>query len=241
MWATVVDKKDWMTFDASSLFPTSQEYEQKISIHHNAWTDTYLDYEMNIYFTKRAQDCYPYPNLTVNKAGGGLLRKTSDGFNFHGPVFAFCGRLGDFLGDPEYKYEVVQAHDMDMRTYADLMSYIAYYCNSKDRFVSLKGPKVTCVKVACDGERKNGVASHQAVQVPRSHPIFLGKGVSSKISEVCLSISWSTAHNCEVLTHPPSVSQCRCSLGSVLLLKHLCPTSTSLSCMLLATRTPRTM
>lgn len=46
MWATVVDKGDYMTFDASSLFPTVQEYEQKSSIHHNAWTDTYLDYEL---------------------------------------------------------------------------------------------------------------------------------------------------------------------------------------------------
>jgi hypothetical protein len=27
MWATLVDKGDWMTFDAQELFPTSQMYE----------------------------------------------------------------------------------------------------------------------------------------------------------------------------------------------------------------------
>lgn len=129
----------------------------------------------------------------MNKAAGALIPKISHKFNFHGPVFAFCGRLGSFLGDPEYKYEIVQAHDMDMRTYADLMAYLTYYCTSGG-FASLKGPKVSCVKVACEGERKAGVLSHQTVRVPRTHPIFIGQGVSSKISEVYPPISQSNCN-----------------------------------------------
>lgn len=182
MWATLVDEGSYMTFDAQSLFPTSERYESKITIHHNAWTDTGLDYELHVYFTTRATDFYPLPNQAVYTACGGLRPKFSYEFNFHGPIFAFCGRLGKFLRDPEYEHELVQAHDMDMRTYAHLVAYLTYYYNKG--FASLKGPKVPCVKVACEGERKSGTPSHQTVRVPRTHPIFIGQGVSSKISEV---------------------------------------------------------
>ena len=190
MWATLVDKGTWMTFDAQGLFPTTQIYESKITIQHQAWTDTELDYEMNLYFTKRARDYYSMPNEIVHNAAGGLIPKTADVYNFHGPVFAFCGRRGSFLKDPAYYYEIVQAHDMDMRTYADLMTYITYYCN-RERFASLKGPRVACVKVASEGDFQSGNFGHyslvhpyQDVAVPRTHPIFTGKGTSSPISEV---------------------------------------------------------
>jgi hypothetical protein len=178
MWATLVDEGGYMTFDAQSLFPTKERYESKIAIHHNAWTDAGLGYELHVYFTGRSPDYYPLPNQAVYTACGGLRPKFSYDFNFHGPIFAFCDRLGAFLGDPEYQHELVQAHDMDMRTYAHLIAYLTYYYN--DGFASLKGPKVTCVKVACKGERNNGVPSHQAVRVPRTHPIFVGKGIPSK-------------------------------------------------------------
>jgi hypothetical protein len=179
MWATVVDKGDWMTFDAQELFPTSQMYESKITIRNNAWTDTYLDYQLDVYFTKRAIDCYPAINQTVNNAAGGLIPTTAE-YNFHGPVFAFCGRL---LGRSEWDNEIVQAHDMDMRTYADLMTFLTYYCNT-ERFAALKGPKVLCVKVASEGDFRQGARPYEVVDVPRTHPIFIGKGVSSPISEV---------------------------------------------------------
>ena len=105
MWATMVDKGDWMTFDAQGLFPTTEPYESKITMHHNRYTDTEMGYQLDIYFTKRAQDRYPDTNQTVNNASGGLIPKVA-AFNFHGPVFAFCGRVE---GDPEFDYEIVQA------------------------------------------------------------------------------------------------------------------------------------
>jgi hypothetical protein len=176
----MVDKGDWMTFDAQGLFPTSERYESKITIRHNAWTDTYLDYQLDVYFTKRAVDCYPAINETVNNAAGGLIPKEAE-YNFHGPVFAFCGRL---LGDSDFYNEIVQAHDMNMRTYADLMTFLTYYCNT-ERFASMKGPKVNCVKVASLGDFQERIAPpYQVVSVPRTHPIFVGKGISSPISEV---------------------------------------------------------
>ena len=189
MWATLEDKGTFMTFDAQGLFPTRERYESKITIQHQAWTGTALDYEMNVYFTKRARDYYPRPNETVNNASGGLIPKIADDYNFHGPVFAFCGRRGDFLEeeDPDYYFEIVQAHDMDMRSYADLMAYLTYYCNTK-QFASLKGPKVPCVKVASQGDKQHGTPPYQVVNVPRTHPIFVGKGVSSPISKVRSSI-----------------------------------------------------
>lgn len=116
-----------MTFDTQGLFPTSEIYEAKINLQHQAWTDTELDYVLNVCFTKRARDCYPAPNETVNNAPGGLIPKTADVYNFHGPVFAFCGRDGTLLKDSEYYSEIVQAHDMDMRSYADLIAYLTYY------------------------------------------------------------------------------------------------------------------
>ncbi|GAB7332636.1 hypothetical protein MBLNU13_g04400t1 [Cladosporium sp. NU13] len=72
---------------------------------------------------------------------------------------------------------------MNMRAKADLMAYLTYYCN-RERFASLKGPKVACVKVASVGDFQHDVCPyHQVVNVPRTHPIFVGKGVSSPISE----------------------------------------------------------
>ena len=76
MWATLEDKGTFMTFDAQGLFPTRERYESKITIQHQAWTDTALDYEMNVYFTKRARDYYPRPNETVNNASGGLIPRS---------------------------------------------------------------------------------------------------------------------------------------------------------------------
>jgi hypothetical protein len=73
---------------------------------------------------------------------------------------------------------------MDMLTYAHLTAYLTFYCN--DDFNLLKGPKVPCVKVACDGDRERGVPSHQSVLVPRSHPVFLGKGAVSNIAMVSI-------------------------------------------------------
>jgi hypothetical protein len=180
MWATVVNKRYYLTIDASSLFPTVDGYEAKMMIHHNAWTDVDHDYELQVYFAGRAQDYYPGQNKAVITATDKLSK-----FDFKGPLFAFCGRLGGSLEDSEYKYDVVQAYDMDMLTYAKLVAYLTYYYN--DGFDLLKGPKVPCVKVACDGDREKGMPSHQAVRVPRSHPVFLGKGLSSMISEVSLS------------------------------------------------------
>jgi hypothetical protein len=177
MWATVVDKAYYLTIDASSLYPTAEDYEPKIRIFHNAWADTGLDYELQLYFTGGAHEYYPYRNKAVSTATNDMSR-----FNFQGPLFAFCGRLGKFLGDPEFEHDVVQAYDMDMLTYAHLVAYLAYYYNPE--FDAVKGPKVPCVKVACNGDREKGVPSHQAVLVPRSHPVFLGKGILSNIAMV---------------------------------------------------------
>lgn len=72
---------------------------------------------------------------------------------------------------------------MNMRSDADLMAYLTYYCNG-ERFASLKGPKVDCVKVASVGDFQHDALTYQVVSVPRTHPIFVGKAVSSPISEV---------------------------------------------------------
>jgi hypothetical protein len=53
MWATLVDEGSYMTFDAQDLFPTSERYESKITIHHNAWTDAGLGYGLHVYFAGR--------------------------------------------------------------------------------------------------------------------------------------------------------------------------------------------
>jgi hypothetical protein len=103
-------------------------------------------------------------------------------FDFSGPVFAYHSHpAGNVLG-PELEHDAATAYDMDMRTYAHLVACLTYHHN--DSFDRLKGPKVTCVKAACEGDIAKGVPSHQAVLVPRSHPVFLGKGAFSMISEV---------------------------------------------------------
>jgi hypothetical protein len=183
IWATAVGDLYYHTIDAMSIFPTEEPYHEKITIHHNAWTNTGLGYRIKMCFIGYARDHYPGPNKAVVTATDQL---SLSGFGFPGPVFAYCGRLGDSWSDAETEHESVTSDDMDMRTYAHLVAYLTYYWN--EGFEILQGPKVACVKVACNGDRKNGVPSHQIVHVPRSHPLFLGKGVLSKISKVSLSL-----------------------------------------------------
>ncbi|KAM0724187.1 hypothetical protein Q7P37_000069 [Cladosporium fusiforme] len=113
---------------------------------------------------------------------GNVYTATADlcELSWRGPIFAYCGRLHG--GDYE-ELEVTSVHDMDMRTYADLVAFLIDYHNDTKEHALRKGPKVMGVKVSCDGDRRFGAPQFQDVRVPRSHPIFYGNGSLSMISK----------------------------------------------------------
>lgn len=81
--------------------------------------------------------------------------------------------------------DIVTIRDMDMQAYSHTVSFFMNYYNETAMHALRKGPKVECVKVACDGDRRVlDAPNYEAVQVPRSHPIFDGKGTASMISQV---------------------------------------------------------
>lgn len=104
-------------------------------------------------------------------------------FDFRGPLFAFSGRL---RGGEEDSADIVKAYDMDMLSQAHLVAFLSYYYNKDDAYHVLVGPKFKGVKFTCSGDRVKGTPSHQEVLVPRTHPIFIGKGTPSEISEVSI-------------------------------------------------------
>lgn len=190
-WATVVHAGTHKTIDCSSLFPAKCRYFTALRFHHNAWTDVELQhnfmadkklgYETQVFVLERAEEYFPDTNKAVRTATQNL-----DKFDFHGPIFAFCGLLGKFMNPPEFQHLITQPQDMDMVTYAHLAAYLTCFKNNSHGI--MKGPKVSCIKVACTGDSGNNIPSHEVVSVPRSHPIFLGQGVSSGVSEVSLPL-----------------------------------------------------
>jgi hypothetical protein len=79
-------------------------------------------------------------------------------------------------------------HDMDKEAYSHLVSFLISYRNKTTQHAARLGSKIKCAKVFCEGDCNSDMPAHQIVRVPRSHPIFVGKGTSSEVSEVsCLS------------------------------------------------------
>jgi hypothetical protein len=106
-----------------------------------------------------------------------------DVVGWSGPIIAYCGTLG---GEAWNEYDIVRLHDMDMRAYSHLVSFLTSHYNRIPEQKVRTGPKVSCVKVACQGDIETGLPSHQVVSVPRTHPIFMGEGASSNVSDVSL-------------------------------------------------------
>lgn len=96
-------------------------------------------------------------------------------------------------------------------------------------------------EVACKDDREKGLPSHQVVSVPRSHPIFMGGGAPSQVSEVSLhlpeSVSWFPL-NRNAGTELLVLSPCHCLLSSILSLTRHSRTNTSPSCTSEATQKP---
>lgn len=141
----------------------------------NAWTGDPLSRTIKVVFDDNFIANYENKNQAVQAATQGM-----DDVGWRGPIIAFCGSLGG--GDCGLDLEKV--YDMDMQDYSYLVGFLIGYRNKTAQQAARIGPKVECVKVACKGDREVGLPFHQVVRVPRSHPIFVGEGAMSEVSEV---------------------------------------------------------
>ncbi|KAK4541839.1 hypothetical protein LTR36_007371 [Oleoguttula mirabilis] len=140
----------------------------------HAMTDKPLGYVMNLYYDDEFMANYKSPNQAITSAANGKL-----GFLWGGPLYAECGVAGGGLG-----IEIVSVTDMDMRTFSDLVAFLQWYRNESAEHKARKGPKVTAVKMTCQGEhRLYGGEICQKVMVPASHPVFDSEAEISEISK----------------------------------------------------------
>ena len=188
----------------------------------NAWTGEPLSRTIKVVFDENFSANYESKNQAVQAATQGM-----DDVGWRGPIIAFCGSLGG----GEYGLDLEKVYDMDMETYSHVVGFLIGYRNKTTEHAARIGPKVECVKVACKGDRELGAPSHQVVRVPRSHPIFVGEGALSEVSEVSSHINGVRFDNADPVF---SVSLCHYSPGSVQALDvpgttHKSPTCTSLA------------
>ena len=81
--------------------------------------------------------------------------------------------------------EMTSAGDMDMRAYADVIAFIIAQHNDTPEHKARKGPKVSGIKVACNGERRlYDTDVFSEVLIPRSHPMFESQASVAPISKL---------------------------------------------------------
>lgn len=136
----------------------------------NAWTGERLDRTLKVVFDGNFNGNYEERNQAAFAA-----TQSMDDMEWRGPIIAFCGTLGG--GDHGLDFDSL--HDMDMESYSHLVGFLIGYRNKTTQHAARVGPKVECVKIACEGDRNNDMPSRQIVRVPRSHPVFVGQGTSS--------------------------------------------------------------
>lgn len=169
-----IDMNDIIEVDAQQSFTPA--YTCK-----NAWTGSPLSRTIKIMFDENSGTNYQHKNQAMQAATQGM-----DDMGWRGPMIAFCGSLGG--GDCGLDFDKV--YDMDMQDYSFVVGFLIGYRNRTAQQAARVGPKVECVKVHCKGDRELGLLSHQIVRVPRSHPIFVGEGALSEVSEVSIHLKY---------------------------------------------------
>lgn len=111
----------------------------------NPWTNNALGYGLEILYDDNFNQNYDKDNKAVVAA-----TKGANTFSWRGPIFAHCGQR---RGDQVHKSDIVDVRDMSMLGYAHVVANLMDYYNNDHRHARRKGPKVFCVKVACNSDR----------------------------------------------------------------------------------------
>lgn len=177
MWLPVKiepgDDGDIETVDTSSFPPFTTLRIMPIKT--NSLLGTDLDYLLQLGYDESFLDSYPWATAAVASATN---KRAS--FRWAGPMFAICGKGKGFNG-----ISMASVEDMDLRAYADVLAYFIDYDNDTPEHKARKGPKVSGIKVTCNGERRlYDTDVFSKVLVPRSHPMFESQTSVAPISKL---------------------------------------------------------
>jgi hypothetical protein len=171
-------EKGYEDFDFTDIVDVGkQAFIRSTVTRTNAWTRQDLGQDLKIYYDDNFAGNYEDENEAIRNATQSMA-----GLAWRGPVVVCCGQFG---GDA-FSLDADKLSDMDLEAHAHAVGFLVDWYNNTPQQAACKGPKVSCVRVACKGDREKGVPSHQAVLVPRSHPIFTGGGTPSEVSKVTL-------------------------------------------------------
>ena len=146
----------------------------------NAWTGEALGYHVLIHYDDNFIGSYNGRNKAVMSSTQGM-----DAMGWSGPMTAHCRpSRGPRPYEPDMGPDMGKLTHMNLQAFSHIVGYLIDRGNDTFAHAMRKRPKVNCVKVACKGDRDNGMPSHQIVRVPRSHPVFFGQGHISQVSEV---------------------------------------------------------
>jgi hypothetical protein len=191
----------------------------------NAWTGEDLGYHVLISYDDNFIGNHKERNSAIVTSTQGM-----DSVGWCGPMTAHCRPHKD--GRPNVEDmgpDVGKLIHMDLQAFSHLVSFLIDHENQTFMHAMRKRPKLNCVKVACKGDRDNGMPSHHIVRVPRSHPIFCGQASVSQVSEVSFYHPYKTTSTLDLVRSTMlmlyfSTSPCHCSLGSVPLPDRHCRT-----------------
>jgi hypothetical protein len=150
----------------------------------NIWTGKDLGYAIQMWFDDNWCNNFSDTNYAVV-----ATTQDQDPAKWSGPIVVTCQTLArgriEFSGNSVRSNEML---DMDLLAYSHLAGFMVDFYNDSQSHSFRKGPKVQCVEMAC-GQGDNSTEVHSLVHVPRSHPMFQGRGVLSEISKVCFPLS----------------------------------------------------
>jgi len=182
----------------------------------NAWTGKKLSQAIQVFYDDTFVLKYKEKNQAILNATQGMA-----GLGWRRPVVVCCG---EDANSPYEKY-LTRLNDMDLETYAHVVGFLVNFDNQPPKQTACKGPKVNCVRVACKGDQENGMPSHQVVSVPRSHPIFMGRGASSEISKVNPPFTSTTPMSPSLFFFRAAILTTHSQFVSMPLLTWKCPAS----------------
>lgn len=166
--------------DAGLLDRYGDQMDYFRSTNKNAWTGEDLGYHVFIHYDDNFIGSYKGRNPAIVSSTQGM-----DYVEWSGPMTVHCRPSMDSRPG---RTDTAKLIHMNLQAFAHVVGYLIVRENDSFMRWVQERPKVNCVKVACKGDRDNGVPSHQLVRVPRSHPVFQhGHGGSlSQVSNVSL-------------------------------------------------------